>query len=240
MLYSSLCFFGQALITSSLLGVIRETAPPLGTLDQVQHANHVSVLLGNAATSVNPRIAPIDSSLVLTIDGFGLDQVTEFSINPANGLLLTSGFSVNADGTRLTVPIDVAVDAELTQREIVLTTASGKLPFVNTEDSRLLITGFLPIIQSIEPIQEFPGANFTLVVRGFNLSNAVTVEASPTNGDMSFGSISVNPEGTELQVPIAISPFAALGPRVITVTTPAGMTENQATSANTFTVLPLP
>lgn len=230
------------LIASSLLGIIREKAPPPDTpVDLDQHAGPLGVLLGPAAINTNPRLAPIGSMLTLTIDGVGLDQVTDLSLNPPEGLTLTENFSVSPDGDRLTVPVQIAADADLTRREIVLTTATGeKLPFVDIEESRLFVTGLLPIIQSIEPIQEFPGATPTLVVRGFNLNNAVAIGASPGGGDISFGSISANADGTVLQAPMVISPSAESGPRVITVTTLAGTSESQATPANTFTVLPLP
>ena len=229
------------LITSTLLGIVRETAPPPDTIvNRVQHATRVSVLQGAGVISSNPQLGAIGSSLLLTIAGVGLDQVTEFSLNPADDLLLPTGFNVNAEGTQLTAAIDVGIDAELTQREIVLTTTTGKLPFVNSDDSRLQITGLLPIIESIAPIQEFPGTNPTLVVRGFNLNNAVSIAVTPNNGDISFDTFSVNANGTEILVPMVISPSAVPGPRVITVTTLAGVTEDQATPANTFTVLPLP
>ncbi len=229
----------KVLITSSLLQIIRETTPPIGTSNQTQYADHLGILQGIAATKTSPNLASIGSSVILTIDGIGLDQVTDISLNPADGLLLTNDFNINSDGTQLTIPLDIAIDAELSKREIILTTATGKLPFVNSNENRLQITGLQPVIQSIEPIQKFPGSSSTLIVRGFNLNDTVSIEASPADGDINFGSITVNTAGTILQVPMVISASASPGPKVITVTTLAGVTEQQATSANTFTVLPL-
>lgn len=104
---------------------------------------------------------------------------------------------------------------------------------------RLSISGPLPIIQSIDPIRQFAGTSLTLAVRGVNLTRAVAIEAVPGEG-IRFGSIQVNSEGSQLHAPLVILPTAPSGPRVISVSTPAGASDSQATPANTFTVLPLP
>ncbi|MGH8547843.1 MAG: hypothetical protein ACRERU_04450 [Methylococcales bacterium] len=227
-------------IHAPLVGVVNEPPPPAGqSRNNSQHAGALGLLIGSSVTGVSPHLAPIGARLTLTVDGFGLDRVTALSLNPPDGVLLTDNITINGNGTGLTVPVEVAADAPLTVREIVLSTANGKFPFVKIEDSRLTITGLLPIIESIHPIQQFPGTTQTLTVRGLNLNNTVSIEAIPQSG-IQFGIIQVDSAGTQLQVPMAITSGAPSGPRVIVVTTVAGTSDFSSTPANTFTVLPLP
>ncbi|MGR9106625.1 MAG: hypothetical protein ACU843_06795 [Gammaproteobacteria bacterium] len=228
----------ERLISTSLLGIVRNTPPLPGTPTELHHhSGPLGVLVGAAVTGLFPRLASVGNRVMLTIDGFGLDQVTNLSLNPPDGLLVADSFSIDATGRQLTVSVEVSPDAQLTEREIILATMRGKLPFVDNENSRLMITGLLPIIQSIDPIQQFPGSSLMLTVRGLNLQNAIAIKSTPGDG-IDFGSIQVNPEGSQLQAPMVILPTAPTGPRVISVLTQAGTTDSRATPANTFTVLP--
>ncbi|MGH8550831.1 MAG: hypothetical protein ACRERU_19975, partial [Methylococcales bacterium] len=111
---------------------MRDTLPPPGTSTDLQrHSEALGVLIGASVTRVSPRLAPVGADLTLSIEGFGLDRVTKFGLNPPDGLLVTDPFRVNAGGTRLCVgnrrdalrrrsaPLEIACADELSAEHTV-------------------------------------------------------------------------------------------------------------------------
>ncbi len=66
------------------------------------------------------------------------------------------------------------------------------------------------------------GTSATLTVEGVELDQVTAVDFDLIDGLTITGSIIVNPEGTQMQIPIAVSSSAARNQRVIVFTTPSG------------------
>jgi hypothetical protein len=78
----------------------------------------------------------------------------------------------------------------------------------------------------------------SLTIRGSNLADGATVSIEPQDGILIEPAASANAARTELTIRLQIAPDAALGARVVRVTTPGGATPAEATAKNTFTVFP--
>ncbi len=232
-------FIGLNTSHASLLGVVKETtAPPPATrsIDTL-----ASPLLGLARGPVIQAITPGalgqgSGPTELIISGRELQGVTGVQIQPADGLIL-GALTVNPDGTRVTVPVTVAVNAPTTWRQVKLSGAGAPYLPASPQADRLLITLPQPEILSIDPLFARPGDTLTLTVRGRNLQGASAVSVMPADLVTVGASPSVNAEGTLLTVGVSVSILAQPGQRVVTVTTPAGDTPGQATSANTFSIV---
>ena len=225
------------LIISSGLGVEKQFTPPATSTD-VNNLDGVAlgVTFGATAFNIAPTVVPFNSTATIVVTGTGLDAVTAVSFDPPDDITITAPFVVNGANTQIDIPISVSATAAETLRKVVLTTATGQLQFSDIENSRLLIAGPQPIIQSISPIQETIGSSFTLTINGINFSGATAVSIEPAD-NISINTLTVNGAGTQITVPIIIDLNAAEGPRAVTVTTPAGITTSNLTPENTFTVV---
>jgi hypothetical protein len=236
-------------VTADFVGLNTNYAPMLGvvlTPPQSQPAQQVvspvssnlGVVVGNFIDGVAPRAFSIGSGpTTLTISGSGLAGASSVEIKPADGVTVGS-VAAAPDGKSVTVPISVAVDAPVTQRQIVVQSSTGiTYPFAKPGADRVLITQPMPEIYSIDPIVGIAGtSSLDLVVRGRNLQSAQSLSVSPANGITLDSTFVVNADGTQLTARMAISADAQPGKRVITVTTPAGTSDATASAANTFTV----
>jgi len=219
------------------IGVVRETTPVINQQTNSAFANNVGITKGPAAFSLAPMNLPINTqNQTIEVLGTNLDNVTTVQTIPADGVALTGPAIISADGTRVTFSASVADDAPQVPRRLELVTATGVVPFATPNASQLLITGLQPQLESIEPIQQVRGANFTLTLRGINLTGAQAVQAAPANG-IQFGTPSVAADGRSLTVPVVIDPAAATQQVVISVTTAAGITTASALPENTFTII---
>ena len=219
------------------IGVVRETTPVINQQTNSAFANNVGITKGPAAFSLAPMNLPINTqNQTIEVLGTNLDNVTTVQTIPADGVALTGPAIISADGTRVTFSASVADDAPQVPRRLELVTATGVVPFATPNASQLLITGLQPQLESIEPIQQVRGANFTLTLRGINLTGAQAVQAAPANG-IQFGTPSVAADGRSLTVPVVIDPTAATQQVVISVTTAAGITTASALPENTFTII---
>jgi len=98
-----------------------------------------------------------------------------------------------------------------------------------------------PTITNLNPNTGVHGQTINLfTVTGERLGGATALtflkDGSP-DPQITVTNIQVNAQGTELQATVTIGGLAALGSRVVTVTTPEGTSDATATSGNTFTVL---
>lgn len=99
---------------------------------------------------------------------------------------------------------------------------------------------FEPVITSVSPATGAP-ATPSLAVRvlGAGFGGAIDVRVLRNNAadpDITVVTFSVSPDGTEVDVQIAIAPSAPVGARVIQITTPAGSSTAGGTGGNLFTV----
>ncbi|MCZ6789325.1 MAG: hypothetical protein O7D33_05215 [Chloroflexi bacterium] len=102
---------------------------------------------------------------------------------------------------------------------------------------RQLLT--VPVIAGIDPTTGVQGTTLTLTVTGMNLGGATALtflNGGTADTDITATNLSVDPSGTTLTASVTIASTAALGVRVVTVTTPAGTSSDTATGGNTFTV----
>lgn len=225
------------LITAPQLLVERELTNPPALPTQELFAPNLGMVIGAIATSISPTAIALDNTVTLTINGIGLDAVTNVAFNPADGITVNASPSVNTEGTQINLEISVAADAAATVREVVLETIDGRIAFADPAQSQLRLAVSTPQIDSIEPIQAIAGNIVDLIIRGVNLEDATAVIANPSGGITFATSPVVNGNGTELTIQMQLASGAAPGPRVISVLTPVGASDGSATAANTFTVL---
>jgi hypothetical protein len=225
-------------IASVPVGVVLTATPtpPVATQFPV-FAPRVGAAVGPIATRIEPAGAVRGTSQTVVVHGHSLGDVVSVTFAPA-GNITASVPQPNAEGTELTVVLSVAASAPLAFHELVLLDAGGqRIAFGDPAQALVYVAPGVPEIDSIEPILGGQGAGLTLTVRGRNFQGATAVTVTPAEGLTIAFPITVNGAGTQLTVPLAIAPDAALGPRVIRIVTPAAASGEAATPANTFTVL---
>lgn len=236
-------------VTAEFAGITTSFAPALQVVKEdpsgpptVSFGPFASPLVGVAKgafiSGVSPdRLTVGSGPTTLLISGNGLSGVTGVSVSPADGLILGT-ISVAPDGTSVSVPITVAVDAARTVRSIVLAGAGQPYVAARPGADQFLVTLPPPQIDSIAPIFATAGTTaMTLTVRGRNLQSAQAVSLTPSSGITVSNSPSVNADGTVLTVALSVSALAPTGPRTVAVTTAGGTSNPAATAANTFTVV---
>jgi YD repeat-containing protein len=198
-------------------------------------APSVGVVTGSVATSVSPKVAVVGTTVNLVVRGVGLQAVRSVALLSPEGLT-PSAFSVNAEGTTLTLSVAVDAGAAKTPRKVVLVTATGRLPFVNESESSFLVAAPAPEIVSIAPQVIKAGTNATLTVRGKNFRDVLGVRFEPADGVAPLQGISASADGTVLTVPVSAPSTAATGARTLIVVTAGGESNNLPTAANTVQV----
>jgi hypothetical protein len=224
------------LVASPLVGVMmQQIAPPPASTSIYQPSPLVGVAMGSVAINIAPKGLLVGTTGNLTVNGFGLDAVTAITLNPATGV--TSGaIQVNADGTQLTVPLNVATSAPIGLREVVLTKTGGRVIFANPAAGRLWLAPGAPSLDSISPNLASQGSSIaTFTIRGSNFQGATAVTAEPAGGIV-FGYPTVNADGTVLTVGMSLMSDAPVGARVIRVTVPGVTSAPDPVPANTFNV----
>ncbi len=156
--------------------------------------------------------------------------------NPPDGIALGAP-QVSLDGTQVSVTFSVATSAPVGPREVVVSAGGMRVPFFAASAARVYVAAGAPSIDSITPILAAQGSIVTLTVRGQNLRGASAVTAQPADGLGFEPTPAVDSTGTQIVIRFTIAPSAALGPRVIRVVTPGGITSSDAAPANTFTVI---
>jgi len=224
-------------IEAPLVGVVVEfTQPPTSTTNFLASSS-LGVALGAVPTRIDPTGIVRGSAGTLTINGARLGGVTGVSVIPPDGITL-GALTISPDGSQVSVPISVAADAPVVMREVVVTTASGRLAFSDPQANRLRIGAGVPRMDSITPILANQGQKLTLTVRGANFQGVTAVTATPPDGITFSSTLTVDTAGTIITIDMVIAPDAPLTSRVIRVTVPGAISTNQAVPANIFTVFP--
>jgi YD repeat-containing protein len=232
---------------SPLVGVVVESSAPQPTRTQEVTAYNVGVVVGVAASGIAPRSPEgflKGSSGTVVVSGFALDQVNAVTAS-GSGVSIGS-FTVNGDGTQLTVPVGVAAGTASGQYSLQLRTGTGtataRITAVDPA-AMLFSVGALPTaLDSMSPIVLEQGKPYTFTVRGTNLRDVYQVQAEPPEG-VEFGTGGAAPQwstdsfGEKLTVKLLIHPSAAIGSRVVRLRVPGGITDSQATPANTITIV---
>ncbi|MEW5744157.1 MAG: IPT/TIG domain-containing protein [Nitrospirota bacterium] len=198
----------------------------------------VGIAVGSTITAISPVSGAISTQgLPVRISGAGLSAADAISFAPAAGITVRAGtITAAADGSSLEFLIDIAADAPLGMRSVVVGAAKPASAGANI----FRVTLPQPEVVGIDPLQREKGSSFTLTILGRNLASATRVNFSPAAGITVANPPTVNPEGTVATVNIILDAAAIPGDRVVTVTTPAGTTSDTASVTNTFTVTDLP
>jgi len=237
--YVTADFLGLNTSIAPLLGVVL-TPPPSEVPAQTAAAiaKNLGVVFGNFVREVSPRAFSLDAGTsTLTIFGAGLQGALLAAVKPADGVTV-GAVVVAPDGKSVTVPLTVAADAPVSQRQIVLSSASGPYPVAAPDADRIQITYPRPEIVSLDPLFGTPGmSSLNIVARGRNLQAVQSLSISPAEG-VTFGvSPTASADGTQLNAVMNIAPSAALGPRVITVNALSGSSDSTASASNTFSIV---
>ena len=222
-------------ITSLPLGVVLEdgTAPPGGSIGIASRI--LGVTVGSAIGGLAPSAGIVGTNVTLTLSGVELNGVTAIQFNPATGLSV-GAVTPAADGKSVTAELAIALDAPQTVRAVKALAGAAEVPFASAGSAQFRVTLPQPELNSISPIAiQRAQAPQPLLIRGRNLKDASQVQVLPPEG-MVVSLPTVNAAGTEATVNISAAADAATGPRVVTVTTPAGQSSTEASASNTLTI----
>lgn len=197
----------------------------------------VGVSVGSAITAVDPFSAPISTTaLRVRVHGSGLSSATAISFYPPDGITIQpNSFAIGGDGSR-EVTIDIAADAPLTTRTVLVALPSGYAQPTDIGSNQFRVTLPQPEIYSVQPIRAMVGQQVAMTIFGKNFSSATSVDFNPSSGISVSNPPSVNADGSMITTNFTIAADAPLGDRVVTVTTPGGVTSTVPTTVNTFSV----
>jgi hypothetical protein len=199
-------------------------------------SREVGVAVGPVITGISPNHGAIGStSIPVTVTGYGLNVVTGISFLPAAGITVGAP-SVSPDGLSATIMIDIAANAVVGDRTVLVTTATGTIKPTTGRADTFMVTLQPPEIYSVQPLRSMVGQNVTMTISGKNFGSASSVDFIPSTGILVNNPPTVSPDGTTITVSFALGANAALGDRVVTVTTPGGTSTTTASVTNTFTV----
>nr|WP_199045292.1 IPT/TIG domain-containing protein [Dyella sp. ASV24] len=224
--------------TARIVGVVVGRSTPVPDPRPVAPVltSQLGVVVGASATNVAPRRGIIGENTSVTVKGQGLDAVTSVTMVPSTGLTIGSP-RINADGTELGFDLTTDAKAALGVRRLVLNTTSGPIAFADVKDGVFLISAPVPEVQSATPsVLTLGGATQNLVLRGRNLGNASDVRFEPAQGITVMRPLTSSDDGSSLAFAVAVDASAAIGPRLVVVTTAAGESSSTITPANTVTL----
>ncbi len=226
-----------ATLVAPLVGIsVAETSVPV-TSSYGLNSAHVGIAVGSTATGVAPQGYVRGASSTLIVSGLAFPAGATVAVNPATGVTL-GAVAVSADGSSLSVPLTVAIDAALGVRAVLLSSVSGPITFTPAASSTITISPGAPTISSISPILARQGETIALTIRGATFNDLVAVSIEPPTGIVFDSTPIVSADSTQIDLKMHIDPSAALGGRVVRVTTLGGQTTTTAAPANTFTIYP--
>lgn len=225
-------------LSAPIVGVeLASTAPPpsqnIGLVSP-----GVGVTVGRVVAAVAPATGAIGQTVDLVLTGRELEGVTSVTLTPSTGLTLGTVVA-SADGTRVQLPVTIASDAPLGPRKLQVLAGTTPLPFAVPGGDRFDVTAPVPILASVEPIVVPVGTSVGVVLRGTNLQGATQVKVTPSTG-VAVGPPGVNASGDIASVLLVVDAGAAVGPRVISIVSPAGESSTVAGPTNTITLAATP
>ena len=222
------------------VGVVLEAAPTPVTTHHAAYAAPVGVVRGATLTGLTPERGTIGTTLTLTVEGRGLSDAATVTLSPGDGITVEAAPTVAADGRSLSVPLTIAADAPTTQRLVSVTTADGTpMPSVNPAVVQFLVTPPPPVIEAVTPLFLLADATTTLTLRGRHFDDAAELRLIPGDG-ATIGPLTLNAEATEASATISLTPDAPLGPRVVQLVTPGGISDATPSARNSVTIADAP
>ncbi len=224
---------GEVPVTSLPLGIVVESNSVQKQVSII--SPELSVVRGAAVTTVQPLQSKTDATIRLTIEGFGLDNVTTINFEPDQGFTVSSP-QIADDGLSLTVDVTIASDAETTSRKLSVLTASTNLSFINPEVSQFLVLGPEPQINYISPNFIVAGSVSTISVsgQGFDLVDSVRIE--PSQG-LTVSVPQINTEKTLITLQLTAELDALGGYRTLIVGSTAAESSIVPSAANQLNVV---
>lgn len=221
-------------IEAPIVGVVKQatTTPAQQTVPVFSPV--VGVAHGSVVTALAPAAGSIGTTTTLTVQGHGLQGVTAIQLVPGTGLTVGAA-TVAADGVSASVPVTIAADAPLSARTVQVLAGTTPVVFASPAASLFFVTAPSPELDSVTPIILQTGTTETLTFRGVNLRGTSRVDVTPSAG-VAVDVPAVSDDGTMVTVAIVIGSTAAPGPRVVTLTTPAGTTPSAPSPSNTVTL----
>jgi len=224
-------------ILSPLVGVVVGTstvATGTTTIGPVQAAN-VGLVVGASANAVTPSVGVRGTTVSLVVTGSGLQSVQTATIATTDGLTV-GAFSVNAEGTQLAFPVTIDAAAPRGLRRVVLSTASGKLPFSAPSGDQFLVAAPAPELVSVSPQVLAAGKTATLTLRGKNFTDVAGVQFDPPTGLTAIAPYVVTEGNTVLSFSVQVGAATPTGLHTVIVNTAGGSSSSTASPANTIQV----
>jgi hypothetical protein len=221
-------------VTSPLVGVLVGSNQTLDTMAQMAAA--VGVVCGPFAQGIAPTVGVVDSQLVLTIAGHGLGDVTGVQLLPPDGIALGTPV-IAGDGASITVPLTIDAAAGIGPRRVVLSTATGTVPFSTLSASQFLVSAPVPQITLIVPhAVKSDGTATTLTLTGSNFRNVQSVRFEPPEDISLQGTFNAAADGASMTLTVVAQPTAVSGLRTVIVTTAAGESSSIPVPGNTVEI----
>jgi hypothetical protein len=201
-------------------------------------SSSIGVAVGSVITGLSPDRGAIGTTdMLLRINGAGLAAVTSVAFLPPDGITVQDGTLAYAgDGSFVDVRISLADTAPVSQRTVIVTSASGTVRPAAPGANSFRVTHRPPQLWSLIPNSQVTGTTFTLQVNGRNLQQASEIAFIPPD-DISVGNPpTVSSYGTLASVTASISSAAAAGYRTVAITAPGGSTTSAPSAANAFEV----
>jgi YD repeat-containing protein len=196
---------------------------------------NVGVTVGAFALTTTPKVGVVGTTVTFVVSGQGLQAVQSVSVSAPTGLTV-GAMSVNNDGSQLTVPIGIDVNAPKALRRLILNTAGSALIFLDPSQANFLVAAPAPELISITPQVVQAGQASILSILGINLRDIVGVRFEPTQGLTALQPVTANTGGTQVSVTIQAASNALSGPRTLVVVTAGGESSAVQVPGNTFYV----
>ncbi len=224
-------------ISAPLVGVMVGTstsAQVSQTITPIASPN-VGVAVGAFAQTMSPKVGVIGTSVNLAVNGQGLQAVQSVSLLAPSGLTL-GAFTVNSEGTQITVPVTIDASAAKTLRRLILNTASGPLSFTDPSADSFLVAAPAPAVASASPQVLKAGLTINMSLQGVNFRDVQAVRFEPPQGITVQPSLLANSDGTQLGLSVVVAANAVSGPRTVVVVTAGGESSAVQVPANTVYV----
>ena len=212
---------------------IRRISATDGTVTTLAGTGEFGFADGPAASAqfADPTGVAVDAGgTVYVADAFN-SLIRRVKPNPGVETIAGSGIRGADDGPGTT--------ATFRTPQALVTDNSGQVFIADTGNHKIRLLQIRPTVTGLDPTSGVQGTSVTLAVTGSNLTGATALtflEVGAADPNITATILSVNSGGTSLTASVSIASTAALGVRVVTVTTPAGTSSDAATGANAFTV----